>query len=867
MRSSRPTQFVRGGQTTQHWTRMATQVVRYSIAVAAFVFSVTFGWFVVQNYELDKVRLTGFYWVAQFNVQQKGNEDRQITYVDLSGQHVTRSAGEIFADADLRDIYQRYNANAARFAKIALIPTGIAFGMVFFVFALVGRSLKNEEHLRGARLVSQRDLKAWSRQKWRAYHRKFGKESKRGPRYTLAGIEFPPNAVEAQIGITGTVGVGKTNAMHELLNTIREAGGRAIIYDRMGGLLRDHYQQQTDVILNPFDARSVGWSPFNEVRSAEGFAQIAEVMIPDQPGANDTFWTQSARLVFQYAARELAKAGETTNDALRRAIMTIPSEELAKIVGPTPGAHFFGQDVARTSASIRANLITELRFLEYLRDDGVPFSIRDWVVNDRPGFVFLTGNAEQSAATRNIVSTLMEVAANALMTCEESRDPKIWFFLDEVPTLNRMPFLPRSLAEIRQFGGAFVVGYQVFSQLEDIYGDKAAETISGVLNNRIVFNTPDFKTAERSSRSLGEEDVIEQQENLTLGAHDTRDGVGIVGRRTQRPIVTPAEIQSLPQFVAYFRPAYDAPTARVKFEPVAIAGDAQTPKLVPYQGGGFDHGMMQEAAQAQEAREGQTPTMGFLSLAPEVQRAEFDQWLARVAPDVLDVVEDKHFADEVDWLWSHFAQARMRDVAVKDVGPPAPPGLSMAPGHKAASGYQKHPFPSRQAIESEHSNMKDPPSSRPSQNAPQDIVKSGVSNKESKILLPAGGPQNAHPADQGLAKKGQNSGFSDTPEVAEVDPSEGPVEVMLTYPDERDSVEDLAQPWSEQPAGYGIVHALASIEAAFGGQTVQPIPQANQASGAATNCKAVSPETPSSPATGLADKLARFRVADGSDDQ
>ncbi|WP_375551963.1 type IV secretion system DNA-binding domain-containing protein [Rhodophyticola porphyridii] len=59
----------------------------------------------------------------------------------------------------------------------------------------------------------------------------------------------------------------------------------------MGGLLRDHYQQETDIILNPFDARSVGWSPFNEVQTAEGFARIAEVMIPDQPGAQERFQT------------------------------------------------------------------------------------------------------------------------------------------------------------------------------------------------------------------------------------------------------------------------------------------------------------------------------------------------------------------------------------------------------------------------------------------------------------------------------------------------------------------------------------------------------------------------------------------------
>lgn len=440
----------------------------------------------------------------------------------------------------------------------------------------------------------------------------------------------------------------------------------------MGGLLRDHYDPDTDIILNPFDARSVGWSPFHEAHTSAAFAQIAEVMVPDQPGSNDPFWTKAARLVFQYAARELAKQkqGKATNADLRRAIMNIPAEELAEIIETTPGAHFFGEHVAKTSGGIRANLITELAFLEYLRDDAPPFSIRDWVIEDRPGFVFLTADAEHAAVTRNIISTVLEVAANALMTTEESRDPKVWFFLDEVPTLNRMPFLPKSLAEIRQFGGAFVLGYQVFSQLEEIYGDKAAETISGVLNNRVVLNTPDFDTAQRSSRSLGEEDVVEMNENLTLGAHEARDGVGIVGRRTQRPIVSPAEIQALPQFIGYFRPAYDAPTAKVRFEPVPTQTRAE--KLIPYRGPGFDEGGMQVAATNADIEEGGAPEQGFAAKPPEEQRAEFLRWLLRARPEGAAKIEDPALVSERDWYWQHFATARVRGVPATDILPPDP---------------------------------------------------------------------------------------------------------------------------------------------------------------------------------------------------
>ncbi|WP_171182152.1 type IV secretion system DNA-binding domain-containing protein [Ruegeria sp. HKCCD8929] len=672
---------------------MATQVLRYSISMAALAFCLCFFWLIWQNYELDMLRVSAIYWLAEFNIETRGTEHRVLEYVDLFGNRVRRTALAIYTDPQLIAIYEHYAVTARRIIWISAIPAAIAFAAVFLIFVAVGRSLKDEEHIRGARLVSAKELKAWSKRKWKAYEKKFGKGSKTGPRYTLAGIEFPPNAVEAQIGITGTVGTGKTNAIHELLNTIREENGRAIVYDRMGGLLRDHYDPDTDIILNPFDARSVGWSPFHEAHTSAAFAQIAEVMVPDQPGSNDPFWTKAARLVFQYAARELAKQkqGKATNADLRRAIMSIPAEELAEIIETTPGAHFFGEHVAKTSGGIRANLITELAFLEYLRDDAPPFSIRDWVIEDRPGFVFLTADAEHAAVTRNIISTVLEVAANALMTTEESRDPKVWFFLDEVPTLNRMPFLPKSLAEIRQFGGAFVLGYQVFSQLEEIYGDKAAETISGVLNNRVVLNTPDFDTAQRSSRSLGEEDVVEMNENLTLGAHEARDGVGIVGRRTQRPIVTPAEIQALPQFVGYFRPAYDAPTAKVRFEPVPTQTRAE--KLIPYRGPGFDEGGMQVAATNADIEEGGAPLLGFAAKPPEEQRAEFLRWLLRARPEGAARIEEPALISERDWYWQHFATARVRGVPAANILPPDPAAGFALNGDAARPETATLPYP------------------------------------------------------------------------------------------------------------------------------------------------------------------------------
>jgi type IV conjugative transfer system coupling protein TraD len=675
LQRSQPTRFVRGGQTTQHWWRMAAQVVRTSLFMALGAFTISYCILIGTRYEIRYMRETFATFLADYNLAMDRPE-KVLTYTNAKGKRLSRASAEIAADPRMREVAVRYRENAQLFAIYAAIPAGLAFLLSIGVFVYAGQRVGENAHVRGSRLISQADLSQWSRQKWKRYRQKFGRNSKNGPPYTIAGTPFPPNAVEAQTGIFGTVGVGKTNAIKELLKTIRAQNGRAVVYDKMGALVRDFYDPETDIIINPFDARSHIWSPFYEARTPEALAQIAEVMIPQKPGQNDPFWSVTARLVFEYAARSLIKAKTPTNDDLRRAIMTIKAEELEKLLAGTPGQHFFGQHVEKTSASIRANMIAELRFLEFLRDDGEPFSARDWVKSAKPGFLFLTGDAEHSAATRNIISTIIEVAANALMTCDEQRDPSLWFFIDEVPTLNRLPFLVSKLAEIRQFGGAFVLGYQVYSQLEDIYGEKGAQSISGTLNNRVVFNTPDARTAKLFSESLGFEDVVEQRENLSFGAHESRDGVSFISQRIERPIVTASEIQALPQFEAFIRFAYDAPTAKVYFEPVSTEPRAE--KLVPYQGGGFDmEAMDPHKSPAPAENEPSMPAhfapqllsqveaerrQKFIAWPVEQQIAAFDEWRREATEPQFNVATGRFesflTAADVDLMWDHFYRQR-----------------------------------------------------------------------------------------------------------------------------------------------------------------------------------------------------------------
>ncbi|WP_373634745.1 type IV secretion system DNA-binding domain-containing protein [Yoonia sp. SS1-5] len=577
--------LIRGGQTTHHWWRMGAQVVKFSLVVAAVLYIATFLYLVLSSYNAAEMRIAIYYEMAERGVLDNNGFNRPYTFQDLNGQLVTVDAVDLYRNTTYRSVRDGFFERIFSASRLSVIPAIIGGIVSLFVFFRAGSRIKENEFVRGARLVTARQLKQWSELRWRTYH-KTHKGRKKAKPLTIGGIPFPPNAVEAQTCLYGTVGVGKTNAMAEMLETIRENGGRAIIYDRTGSFVSRFYDETRDHIFNPFDNRSRSWNLFDDVLDEASFTQMAEVMIPEHRGAaSDPFWSQSARIVFDYAASELYKKGPRTTKALIDYVMRMDASELSKLIGATPGKHFFNEEIEKTAQSIRANLISDLRFLEFLRDDGERISIREWVADDKPSFLFLTADAEHAAATRNLISAILEIAANALMSLGRAPEPRCYFFMDEVPSLNRLPCLVSSLAEIRQYGGAFVLGYQVYSQLEDIYGREAAQSIAGTTNNRIVFNTPDFRTAKLCSETLGNMDQWEANSNISVGAHAARDGVGFTSQRVERSVVSPAEIQNLPQFQAYLKFAYDSPTAPITMKLVDI--EETQPSFLPYMGTAF----------------------------------------------------------------------------------------------------------------------------------------------------------------------------------------------------------------------------------------------------------------------------------------
>ena len=108
MQNNLSTQFVRGGQTTQHWWRMAVQVVLISLGVTFCIYAGVVAYQAIGYFELAKVRLAWIYWLSMFNVESRGTPDTLLRYVDLSNIVRENTAREIYTAPFFRTIYLTY---------------------------------------------------------------------------------------------------------------------------------------------------------------------------------------------------------------------------------------------------------------------------------------------------------------------------------------------------------------------------------------------------------------------------------------------------------------------------------------------------------------------------------------------------------------------------------------------------------------------------------------------------------------------------------------------------------------------------------------------------------------------------------------
>ncbi|MGV3582858.1 MAG: type IV secretion system DNA-binding domain-containing protein [Methylophilus sp.] len=382
---------------------------------------------------------------------------------------------------------------------------------------------------------------------------------------TLGGVGIPSRLEPYHFLFAGSTGTGKTTLLDEALSAIIPRGDRVIVCDPNGHHL-SHFYQDGDVVLNPFDRRSQGWSIFNEVHKDFDYDRLAKSVIPNGSGG-DAQWHHYSQVLLSESLRALMLRGENTTESLMRWATTVKKEELAKLLEGTPAQGLFDSDAAKALASTRFILTSYLSAHKYIKTGD--FSLRNWLESEQRN-LFITWREDMQSSLIPLISTWVDILASAVLSLPPSEDRRIWLVLDELGGLGKISSLESALTRGRKHGLCVIAGLQSTAQLDRIYGKDGAVVLRSCFRNLVVLGIAkaDPDTAETLSRSLGEREVERDQKSRTESPQGISKSVTTLQKMER--IALASDINQLPDLSAYVALAANNPAILVKFDPVQL---------------------------------------------------------------------------------------------------------------------------------------------------------------------------------------------------------------------------------------------------------------------------------------------------------
>lgn len=378
---------------------------------------------------------------------------------------------------------------------------------------------------------------------------------------SLAGIPMPQKIEPLHVLVNGATGTGKSVLLRELVHSVLLRGDRMVVVDPNGDML-SRFGTTKDIILNPYDKRTQGWSFFNEIQNDYDFHRYALSIVPRGRTEEAEEWASYGRLLLRETARKLALIGDPSVHALFRWTTIEESERLRQFLQGTLAESLFTGSSEATRALSSARFVLSDKLAEHLSMPQGNFSIRQWLTNEDAGHLYITWREDMSVALKPLISAWVDVLCTSVLSLPEDENRCIWLVIDELASLEKLASLEAALTKGRKHGLRVVAGLQSTSQADDIYGVKTAQTLRSCFRTLVVLggSRTDPKTNEDMSLCLGEHEVerVLYSRNQGVRTNTTRS-IQTVRER----VVTPTELAHLPELTAFIAFAGNFPISRV----------------------------------------------------------------------------------------------------------------------------------------------------------------------------------------------------------------------------------------------------------------------------------------------------------------
>jgi len=404
---------------------------------------------------------------------------------------------------------------------------------------------RNRNVIRGAMIIPKRKLKALLKKQSKAQELQL-------PQLKIGDILIPNDYERLGFFAFGSPGTGKTQTISQMIATLRNRKDfRGIIFDRSGEMLEKFYDPTRDIIFNPFDARSVGWSHGSESARPE---TMATGLIPLE-SEREPFFSNAARVIIAELFHQTRSNQELWS------LLISDTKAIHSFVDETLAARYTGEE--KSAASVLSTVSNYCQFYKYLteiekqsQNQKQNISFYDWGRRDCPNWIFITIEENDAELLKPLHSLVFELILRGLLS-NKHRQMKTAIVIDELGALNKLSGLPRLMSESRKYGGCPILGTQTQAQLTKIYGKEDTATILQGTQTKLILKSVDHETASLMADIIGKQEIKSITENYSRSRRGGRNGNGRTDgfNEQYREVyaVMPDEIKSLSKLSGYLK--------------------------------------------------------------------------------------------------------------------------------------------------------------------------------------------------------------------------------------------------------------------------------------------------------------------------
>ena len=372
-------------------------------------------------------------------------------------------------------------------------------------------------------------------------------------------LRIPRDAENKHFLIVGDTGSGKSSVIRQMLYQVEARGDSAIVYDPACEFVKQFYNpHRGDIVLNPLDARMPYWNPSKELRrKAEAKALAVSLYQPE--GVSNRFFVEAPQKIFAHLLTYLP----TPEDLVKW--MSDPAEIDRRVKG-TEYWMLIDPKAPQQRTGVLGSLnmsADSFRLLPKEDETSSAWTATQWA-ESRRGWIFITSRPTMREALRPLISLWIDTLVLRLLNEPMPDQKPVWFVIDELASLQRLPQLHTAITENRKSQNPVILGFQGRSQMEARYGQDAEAMLSQPAT-KIFLRTTEPRAAKWVSEAIGEVEIERLRETHYDGS---RAGKNFALDRQTEPLVLPSEVSGLDDLRGFLK--YGNHVARFSFPFIAL---------------------------------------------------------------------------------------------------------------------------------------------------------------------------------------------------------------------------------------------------------------------------------------------------------